>query len=316
MGRSTTTVGIMKHFLDIHDATTEELKHVLAVARQLRDQREAGQTNPPVLAGKTLAMLFEKPSLRTRVSFEQAMIELGGHSIVMGQEVGLGKREAVSDVAKVLGGMVHAVAARVFEHQKLVELAEHAGVPVINMLSDTSHPCQALADLMTLQDEFGADLSGRSVAFVGDGNNVAYSVAMLCGRLGVRFVLASPEGYAFSEQAVKAIKAASPELDLMITNDPIEAVKGVDAVFTDTFTSMGQEHEKEARLKAFQGYQVNDSLLSHAADHAIVLHCLPAYRGVEITDEVMDGPRSRVFPEAHNRLHAQKGLLAVLMGGM
>lgn len=306
----------MKHFLSIADATTEELKHVLQVARQLRDERDAGKANKPVLAGKTLAMLFEKPSLRTRVSFEQAMIELGGHSIVMGQEVGLGKREAVSDVAKVLGGMVHGIAARVFEHQKLIDFAEYAGVPVVNMLSDLSHPCQALADLMTIQDEFGADLNGRSVAFIGDGNNVAYSVAVLCGRLGVRFVLASPDGYAFSEQAKKQIMAGAPELDLEITKDPIEAVKGVDAVFTDTFTSMGQEAEKEARLKAFKGYQVNDGLLAQAADHAIVLHCLPAYRGVEITDEVMDGPRSRVFPEAHNRLHAQKGLLAVLMGGM
>lgn len=306
----------MNHFLSIADATTEELKHVLRVARQLRDERDAGKANKPVLAGKTLAMLFEKPSLRTRVSFEQAMIELGGHSIVLGQEVGLGKREAVSDVAKVLGGMVHGIAARVFEHQKLIDFAAYAGVPVVNMLSDLSHPCQALADLMAMQDEFGADLSGRSVAFIGDGNNVAYSVAILCGRLGVRFVLASPDGYAFSEQTRKQIMAGAPELDLEITNDPIEAVKGVDAVFTDTFTSMGQEAEKEARLKAFKGYQVNDSLLIHAADHAIVLHCLPAYRGVEITDEVMDGPRSRVFPEAHNRLHAQKGLLAVLMGGM
>lgn len=306
----------MKHFLSIADATTDELKHILAVAKKLRDERDAGKANKPVLAGQTLAMLFEKPSLRTRVSFEQAMIELGGHSIVMGQEVGLGKREAVSDVAKVLGGMVHGIAARVFEHQKLIDFAAYAGVPVVNMLSDVSHPCQALADLMTIQDEFGADLTGRSVAFIGDGNNVAYSVAVLCGRLGVRFVLASPDGYAFSEQAKKQIMAGAPQLDMEITKDPIEAVKGVDAVFTDTFTSMGQEAEKEARLKAFKGYQVNDGLLARAADHAIVLHCLPAYRGIEITDEVMDGPRSRVFPEAHNRLHAQKGLLAVLMGGM
>ncbi len=305
----------MKHFLSIADATSDELKHMLAVAKTLRDERDAGKANAPVLAGKTLAMLFEKPSLRTRVSFEQAMIELGGDSIIMGQEVGLGKREAVSDVAKVLGGMVHGIAARVFEHQKLIDFAEYGGVPVINMLSDESHPCQALADIMTLQDEFGADLSGRSVAFIGDGNNVARSVAILCGRLGVRFVLASPSGYEFKPEVQKQLLADAPGMDLEVITDPMDAVKGVDAVFTDTFTSMGQEAEKEARLKAFAGYQVNDALVSHAADHAIVLHCLPAYRGVEITDEVMDGPRSRVFPEAHNRLHAQKGLLAVLMGG-
>ena len=306
----------MKHFLSIADATSDELKHMLAVSKRLRDERDAGKANAPVLAGKTLAMLFEKPSLRTRVSFEQAMIELGGDSIIMGQEVGLGKREAVSDVAKVLGGMVHGIAARVFEHQKLVDFAEYGGVPVINMLSDESHPCQALADIMTLQDEFGADLSGRSVAFIGDGNNVARSVAILCGRLGVRFVLASPSGYEFKPEVQKQLLADAPGMDLEVISDPIDAVKGVDAVFTDTFTSMGQEDEKAARLKAFAGYQVNDGLLSHAADHAVVLHCLPAYRGVEITDEVMDGPRSRVFPEAHNRLHAQKGLLAVLMGGV
>jgi ornithine carbamoyltransferase len=306
----------MKHFLSIADATPDELKHMLGVGRRLRDERDVGKANAPVLAGKTLAMLFEKPSLRTRVSFEQAMIELGGHSIIMGQEVGLGKREAVSDVAKVLGGMVHGIAARVFEHQKLVDFAGYGGVPVVNMLSDESHPCQALADIMTLQDEFGADLAGRSVAFVGDGNNVARSVAILCGRLGVRFVLASPEGYAFTPEVQKQLLADAPGMDLEVIVGPADAVKGVDAVFTDTFTSMGQEDEKQARLEAFKGYQVNDGLLSHAADHAVVLHCLPAYRGVEITDEVMDGPRSRVFPEAHNRLHAQKGLLAVLMGGV
>ncbi len=306
----------MKHFLSIANATPDELKHMLGVARRLRDERDAGKANDPVLAGQTLAMLFEKPSLRTRVSFEQAMIELGGHSIIMGQEVGLGKRESVGDVAKVLGGMVHGIAARVFEHQKLIDFAEFGGVPVINMLSDESHPCQALADLMTLQDEFGADLTGRSVAFIGDGNNVARSVAILCGRLGVRFVLASPEGYEFTPQVQKQLLADAPGMDLEVIVDPIDAVKGVDAVFTDTFTSMGQEDEKQARLEAFKGYQVNDGLVSHAADHAVVLHCLPAYRGVEITDEVMDGPRSRVFPEAHNRLHAQKGLLAVLMGGV
>jgi ornithine carbamoyltransferase len=306
----------MKHFLSISDSTPDELKHMLEVSRRLRDERDAGKANDPVLAGKTLAMLFEKPSLRTRVSFEQAMIELGGHSIIMGQEVGLGKREAVSDVAKVLGGMVHGIAARVFEHQKLIDFAKYGGVPVINMLSDESHPCQALADIMTLQDEFGADLTGRGVAFIGDGNNVARSVAILCGRLGVRFTLASPHEYAFTDEVEKQLRADAPGMELNLIEDPAKAVKGTDAVFTDTFTSMGQEDEKQARLEAFKGYQVNEALLAHAADHAVVLHCLPAYRGVEITDEVMDGPRSRVFPEAHNRLHAQKGLLAVLMGGV
>lgn len=298
----------MTHFLSIDDFTPEQVCRMLKRAHVLREQRRNGVSNEPVLAGKTLAMLFEKPSLRTRVSFEQGMLELGGQAIVLGQhEVGLGKRESVADVARVLGGMVHAIAARVFRHEHLEELAEYAGVPVINMLSDRSHPAQALADVLTLMDEFSPGkpegLKGRSVAFVGDGNNVARSLAVICEKLGMRFVIASPPAFELTD---------APESCEKFT-DPREAVKGVDAVYADTFVSMGEEGEKDTKLAAFKEYQINDALLEGVAEGAIVLHCLPAYRGVEITDAVMDGPRSRVFPQAHNRLHAQKGMLAELL---
>ncbi len=305
----------MKHFINVTDCTTEELTHVLDVGRRLRDDRMAGRTTP-VLAGRTLAMYFEKPSLRTRVSFEQAMYDLGGHSIVLGQnEVKLGERETPADFARVVSGMVDGIMARVFEHEKLMEMAECGDVPVINALSDRSHPCQALADMMTIQDEFGADVSGRTVAFVGDGNNVALSLAALCARLGVRFFLAAPPGYQLDGDIIKRIHADSPTASIEIITDPAEAVREADAVYTDTFVSMGQEEEKARRLKDFAGFQLNTKLLAAAPTHAIVLHCLPAYRGVEITDEVIDGPQSRVFRQSHNRLHAQKGLLAALLAG-
>ncbi|MEM8781837.1 MAG: ornithine carbamoyltransferase [Planctomycetota bacterium] len=299
----------MQHFLSIADFTTEQVVAMLKRAHALREERNEGLANAPVLAGKTLAMLFEKPSLRTRVSFEQGMLELGGHAIVLGRdEVGLGQREAVKDVAQVLGGMVHGIAARVFKHEHLEELAEYAGVPVINMLSDRSHPAQALADVLTMMDEFcpgdPTGLQGRKLAFVGDGNNVARSLAVVADKLGFRFTIASPAGYELTD--------APESCDLR--DDPWEAVAAADAVYADTFVSMGEEAEKDTKLAAFDGYQINDHLLQAAHDHAIVLHCLPAYRGVEITDAVIDGPRSRVFPQAHNRLHAQKGMLAELMG--
>ena len=297
----------MRHFLNISDHPPETIRQMLDLGRRLRDQRQRGEANDPVLAGKTLAMLFQKPSLRTRVSFEQAMYELGGHAIVLGQhEVGLGQRESVGDVTRVLSGMVHGIAARVGDHRHLVEMTASATVPVINMLSDLSHPAQALADAMTIMDEFApgdGDVSGRTVAFVGDGNNVARSLAAICRALGMNFNLACPAPYALPADGF-----------INLTTDPTEAVRGADVIYADTFVSMGEESEKKQKLAAFEGYQINRPLVNQAADHVIVLHCLPAYRGVEITDQVMDGPRSRVFSQAHNRLHAQKGLLAVLMG--
>jgi ornithine carbamoyltransferase len=212
----------------------------------------------------------------------------------------------VEDITRVLSGMVHGIAARVFEHAKLERMAAASDLPVINMLSDDAHPCQALADAMTLQDEFGQDLSGRHVAFIGDGNNVARSLAGICRKLGVKFTLSAPQGFALPPQIVE-------QAGIELIDDPHQAVAEADAIVCDTFVSMGQEQEKQRRLDIFRDYQVNEQLLKSAPDHAIVMHCLPAYRGVEITDAVIDGPRSRVFAEAHNRLHAQKGLLAALL---
>ncbi len=308
----------MKHFLNIADTSGADIEHVLEVAFALRDERDTGKANHPILAGKTLAMLFEKPSLRTRVSFEQAMNELGGQAILLGQhEVGLGKREAAGDIARVLCGMVHGIAARVYDHRHLIEFAEHSDKPVINMLSDWAHPAQSLADVMTMMDEWGRDaaaLKGRHIVFVGDGNNVARSLAMICGKLGMKFTLASPRDYAFEDAFARRVLDVCPAMEFNATHDPANAVVYADAVYADTFVSMGQEDQKASRLAAFAGFQINDELLRHAQNELIVLHCLPAYRGIEITDSVMDGPASRVFRQAHNRLHAQKGLLAVLLG--
>ena len=318
----------MQHFLSIADTSPDDLREVLRVGWVLREQRRAGRDHEPVMRGRTLAMLFQKPSLRTRVSMEQGVVELGGHPLVLGQhEVGLGKRESVEDVTRVLAGMVHGIAARVFEHDTLLRMRDAAPptLPIINLLSDLSHPCQALADVMTLADEFAATpegvdldrLRGKRVAFIGDGNNVCRSLAMLCGKLGIDFTLASPPDYALDDAfAQRVMQALGPgaAMDFRLTHDPAAAIHDADAVVTDTFVSMGQEDEKELRLRAFEGFRVDEELMRQAPEHAVVLHCLPAYRGVEISDAVMDGPQSRVFAEAHNRLHAQKGLLAVLLG--
>ncbi|MDB5300139.1 MAG: Ornithine carbamoyltransferase [Phycisphaerales bacterium] len=306
----------MTHFISIADHSTEELKHLLEVAGRLKKQLKETGRNDPVLAGKTLAMVFEKPSLRTRVSFAVAMTQLGGYGLLLRQEeVGLGSREPVEDVARILSGMCDGIMARTFEHEKITGLARWASVPVINGLTDYSHPCQAMADLMTLQEHFG-NLEGRTLAFIGDGNNVARSLATACGKLGLRFILSSPGGYELSPEDVDRIMAQLPAMDFELVRDPAEAVREADAIYTDTWVSMGQETEKARRLKDFDGYHVDERLLAAAPKHAVVLHCLPAYRGLEISAEVMEGPRSLIFPEAENRLHFQKGLLAVLMGGM
>lgn len=303
----------MRHFISIKDLPLEFLHRVFDLSFELRQQRSQGQRNTQILADKTLVLIFEKPSLRTRVSFEQAIFELGGKCIsLQANEVGLGKRESAADVARVLTGMVHGIIARVFEHQKLLDLGAHSTVPVINALSDYSHPCQALADAMTIMDEFGRNLEGKTLAFIGDGNNMARSLATLCGRLGVNFVLASPPGYELEPEDADRIMSQVPGMNFQLTHDPHEAVRYADVIYTDTWVSMGQEAETKQRLNAFAPYQVNAELLDAAPPHAIVLHCLPAYRNVEITDAVLDGPRSRVFPQAHNRLHAQKGLLYAL----
>jgi ornithine carbamoyltransferase len=305
----------MKHFISIAETPIDELRHVLNVAKRLKQQLKTSKRNDPLLAGKTLAMVFEKPSLRTRVSFGVGMTQLGGNGLLLrDEEVGLGKREPVEDVARVLSGMCDGIMARTFEHAKMIGLAKHATVPVINGLTDYSHPCQAMADLMTLEEHFG-DLAGRTIAFIGDGNNVARSLSVACGKFGMKFILAAPPGYELPSDDVDRIMAQVPTLDFMLTRDPLEAAREADCLYTDTWVSMGQEAEKERRLKEFAGFIIDEKMLAVAPDHAVVMHCLPAYRGLEISAAAMEGPRSLVFQEAENRLHFQKGLLAVLMGG-
>jgi ornithine carbamoyltransferase len=304
----------MKNFVSIADCSKGELREFLDAASRLKKQYKTTGRNDPVLAGKTLAMIFEKPSLRTRVSFAVAMAHLGGTAMMLRQEeVGLGKREAVKDVARVLSSMCDGITVRTFDHAHVLELAKWSKVPVVNALTDFSHPCQAMADLMTIEEHFGK-MEGRTLAFIGDGNNVARSLATACGRFGMRFILASPSAYKLSDDDFDRIMAQVPELDFVVMDDPGDAVREADVIYTDTWVSMGQEEEKEKRLKDFHGYEVNSVLMKEAPKHAVVLHCLPAYRGLEISDEVMEGKQSLVFPQAENRLHFQKGLLAVLMG--
>ena len=302
----------MKHFLNLIDLTSEELATILAEAARLKAARERGIPTRS-LAGKVVGLVFEKPSLRTRVSFEAGIAQLGGTSLYLpGNEVGLGWRESHADFARTIGHYIDALVLRVFRHDTLEGVAKASSIPIINGLSDWSHPCQALADLMTIQELFG-DIKGRTVAFVGDGNNVARSLAVGCGRLGAKFVLACPKSYGFDEPfKLQYRERVSPDFPIEV-NDAIEAVRGADVIYTDVWTSMGQEAEREERLKRFKSFQVNAELLSKAAPGCKVLHCLPAHRGEEITDEVIDGPASAVFQQAGNRLHTQKAVLEWLM---
>jgi len=299
----------MKDFIEISDFSAEQLS--LLMGRAIADKRlyRGGQLGP-VLDRKCLAMVFEKPSLRTRVSFEAAMTHLGGHALHLTQaDIGLGTREAVQDVARVLGRMCDGIMARTFSHDMVRRLAAHSAVPVINALTDFSHPCQAMADLMTAREHFG-DLAGRTLAFIGDGNNVARSLAAACAKFDMAFVLASPEAFQLDEAFVGSLPAGS----FRWTPRPAEAVADADVVYTDTWVSMGQEDEKQRRLKAFEGFQISAELMSAAPDRAIVMHCLPAYRGYEITDEVFEAHAGTIMEEAENRLHFQRTLLAVLIG--
>lgn len=305
----------MNHFLDIENHASAELQDLLDLALTLKKEYKAGG-NPPLLKGKALAMIFQKPSLRTRVSFEMGMQHLGGHALYLSPaEIGLGKRESIADIARVLSGYVNVIMARVFEHTHVLQLAEWASVPVINGLSDYSHPCQAMADALTIQEEFGT-LKGLNVVYVGDGNNVAVSLMHIAAKLGANFTIANPEGYGMPAHAIALGQqfAAESGSTVRLLSDPHEAVKHADVIYTDTWTSMGQEEESAKREKVFPPYQVNAALVGEANPNVIVLHCLPAHRGQEITDEVADGPHSRLFPEAENRLHAQKAILARLLG--
>ena len=267
----------------------------------------------PLLAGRVMVLLFEKPSLRTRVSFEAGMAHLGGSAVFLGADAGLGRRESVADFARNLDKFADVLVIRTFGHQTAVDLAAHAACPVINALTDFGHPCQALADLYTIRELTGK-LAGQTLAWIGDANNVARSLAIGCGKLGLRMTMATPEGYRFDEPALDWIRRQSPGLELAVTADPAEAVREAAVVYTDVWASMGQESQQETRRRDFAGYQVNAALMRHAPRGALFMHCLPAHRGEEVTDEVIDGPQSVVFQQAANRMHVQKGLLAWLLG--
>lgn len=303
----------MKHFLELADWTSSDLWDMLRLAVDLKEEWQDGG-NEPVLKGKALGMIFQKPSLRTRVSFEMGMVHLGGYALYLSpQEIGLGQRESIADIARVLGGYVDIVMARTFAHEHVLELARWSPVPIVNGLTDYNHPCQAMADLLTIYEEFD-HLHGLHLAYLGDSNNVATSLLMGAAQFGMRMTIGSPEGYQLGESVIaRARQIAQDGFSIEMTTDPVAAVEGADVVYTDTWTSMGQEEELEKRRQIFPPYQVNETLLSHAAGHAIVLHCLPAHRGDEITDEVADGPHSRLFPQAENRMHAQKAILVTLL---
>lgn len=305
-----------RDLLSIDDLSSEECVAVLQLAAEMKTRTRLGEELVRWKRPYLLAMIFEKPSLRTRFTFEAAMVHLGGHAVYLSpNEIGLGKRESVADVARNLERWCQVIMARVFSHQTLTELAANARVPVINALSDLEHPCQALADFQTLTERKG-DAKGLHLVFVGDGNNVANSLMLLSAKLGTHFTIACPKGYEPDEQLTARARqiAAQTGAAITILHDVREAVQTADAIYTDVWASMGQEHEAEQRRQVFMPYQLNTDLLAAAKPGAIVMHCLPAHRGEEITDEVMDGEQSVVFDQAENRLHAQKAVLAALVG--
>jgi ornithine carbamoyltransferase len=303
----------MTNFINLGDFTGGQLMGLIDKAIADKHRWKAGKLEPS-LARKTLAMIFEKPSLRTRVSFETAMSDLGGHAICLTKaDIGLGSREAIQDIARVLGRMCDGIMARTFSHQFVEDLGKWSNVPVINGLTDHNHPCQAMADIMTAKEVFG-DLAGRTLAFVGDGNNVARSLATACAKSGMRFILACPEGYELEAPLAAALRQEGGDGCYAVIHDPDAAVVTADIVYTDTWISMGQEKEKDKRVRDFAGFQVNAALMAAAPKHAIVLHCLPAYRGYEITDETFEANAKTILEEAENRLHFQRALLEVLIG--
>ncbi len=303
----------MKHFLAISDLSSGEVQDLLDLSIRLKEEYFK-KGNPPYFKGKVLGMIFQKPSLRTRVSFDMAMRHCGGDALYLSpNEIGLGRRESIADIARVLSGYVHALMARVFDHEHILQLAQWSEIPVINGLSDYNHPCQGLADALTIQEKFGK-AKGLNVAYVGDGNNVAVSLMHVCAKLGWNFTIANPEDYDLSPKAVKIAEEIIKETGSVLTfvRDPHEAVKEAQVIYTDTWTSMGQEEEAAKREQVFPPYQVNAQMVSEADKDVIVMHCLPAHRNHELTDDVADGPHSMIFPQAHNRLHAQKAILARL----
>ncbi len=305
-------------FISIADIPHDVLWDWLRMAKALKEEWQAGG-NKPVLKGKILGMVFQKPSLRTRVSFDVGMRHLGGEALYLSpQEIRLGERETVADAAAVLSGYVDGIMARVFAHSDILQLAEHATVPVINGLSDFNHPCQAFCDMFTLYEHWHwQDLAGRRLVFVGDGNNVARSLVFAGSKMGMRVTVCTPPGYEIEDAVIERARAFASESggEVVTSHDPREAVRGADVIYTDVWASMGQEAEAEQRRRVFRPYQVNRDLVEASGNpNVLVMHCLPAHRGEEITDEVIDGPHSIVFRQAHNRLHGQKAILVALLG--
>ncbi|MBI5352607.1 MAG: ornithine carbamoyltransferase [Chloroflexi bacterium] len=304
----------MKDFLAISDYSSDEIQDLLDVAVKLKKEYFK-KGNKPIFKGKVLGMIFQKPSLRTRVSFDMAMRHCGGDALYLSpNEIGLGKRESIADIARVLSGYTQALMARVFDHAHVVELAQWSEIPVVNGLSDYNHPCQGMADALTIIEKFGKKSKGLNVCYVGDGNNVTTSLMHVSAKLGWNFTAATPEGYDTNPKAIEIAEkiAKKTKSKLTFLRDPHEAVKKAHVIYTDTWTSMGQEEETAKRELVFPPYQVNAKLISEADKDVIVMHCLPAHRNHELTDDVADGKHSVIFPQAHNRLHAQKAILARL----
>lgn len=304
----------MKDFISLHDCTKEEIEQLLMLAIKLKKETKEGKEHH-ILKGKTLGMIFTKSSTRTRVSFEVGMTQLGGYPLFLSSnDIQLGRGETIYDTAKVLERYLDGIMIRTFAHSDVLELAEHADIPVINALTDLLHPCQVLADLQTIYEHKGK-LEGLKFAYIGDGNNMAHSIMYGCGKMGLDCSIATPKGYAPLEEVEQNAKEDFKKsgAKLVITEDPVEAIKDADIVYTDTWVSMGQEAEKAERLKIFMPYQVNKDLFANAKDDAVFMHCLPAYRDFEVTPDVIDGKNSIIFDEAENRLHAQKAIMATLM---
>lgn len=305
----------MKDLISLHDLSAEEIKKLLELGLKLKKELKNGIPHP-ILKGKTLGMIFTKSSTRTRVSFEVGMTQLGGYPLFLSSnDIQLGRGETIHDTAKVLERYLDGIMIRTFAHSDVTELAAEADIPVINALTDLLHPCQVLADLMTAYEHKGK-LEGLKLAYVGDGNNMAHSLMYGCAKAGMDCAVATPAGYKCDEEVVENAKTdfKASGRELILTEDPEEAVKNADVVYTDTWVSMGQESEKAERQKIFMPYQVNKELFKKADSEAVFMHCLPAYRGFEVTEDVIDGPQSVIFDEAENRLHAQKAVMAVLMG--
>ncbi len=302
----------MKHLTSLFDLTTVEVREILNLAKELKDAWSHGHREP-LCRGLVLTQIFEKPSLRTRVSFEAAMMQLGGSAIFMSaREAGLEGREHHGDVARVVGGYSDVIVLRTFAQSLIETFVESSGKPVINGLSDDFHPCQALTDVLTIEEHFG-DSESRTLAYIGDGNNVAKSLLLVCAHLGMRFTIAAPEGFQLDGEFLKQVTHRFPKADFEQFTSPREAVSSADIIYTDVWASMGQEEEKEQRAAIFQDYQVNSDLLAAASTDAVFMHCLPARRGLEVSEEIMDSPRSIVFPQAENRMHLAKGLFAWML---